>query len=412
MLTYRLLLWLGDGQWTIRLGAALSGAAITVLLGLIGWLVRGPTVGVSAAAIYAVAGLAPHIEGFTFNGELAASLPATAAVAAVLWWRHRRATWWLLVSGVLAGQALAMKQSGMDGILVGVVVVAVSPPRRLRAVVVFLSAVAVPIGASLLHGAVTGWRRYWQALIGYQLDATGEHQAGLHSRWEAFLGNGPRVGADLALLTLAAMAGLWTLRRHRDALPVAAAWLAATLVGVNLGGSYWPHYYVQALPPLVLGSAAAVAALPAVAWRSVAVVIVVVPTLVWLAALIPASPKQRENAVPYYHRALRDERIAAEIAQLTRPSDRIFIILSEANVYWLAQRPSAYPYVWGMPIEKIPSAVPQLQALVAGPDRPALIGVQSSPDDVDRSGMLGTLIADHYRPMRVVEGMTLHVLRG
>src|SRR5690242_17367556 len=75
LLVYRTLLWIADKPWAIRLGAVLFGAAITVLVGAIGWLLRRPVAGVAAAAIYAVVGIAPRLEGFTFNGELAASLP-------------------------------------------------------------------------------------------------------------------------------------------------------------------------------------------------------------------------------------------------------------------------------------------------------------------------------------------------
>ena len=84
MLAYRALLQIADRPWAIRLGAVLFGAAITLLLGAIGWLLRGSATGIATAGIYAIVGVAPHVEGFTFNGELAAALPATGAVAAVL----------------------------------------------------------------------------------------------------------------------------------------------------------------------------------------------------------------------------------------------------------------------------------------------------------------------------------------
>jgi hypothetical protein len=216
----------------------------------------------------------------------------------------------------------------------------------------------------------------------------------------------------LAVLVVGAILGLWALRHRRDILSVAATWLLAVIVGVNLGGSYWPHYYVQAVPPLVLSSVAGVAALRWTRWRASAVLVLMAPTLVWLVALVPASTEERERAVPYHDRALRDERIATAIAQQTRPVDRIFIIESEANIYWLAQRSSVYPYIWGKPIEKIPTAVPQLQAVFAGARRPALVGVQTSPENVDRSGTVGRLLTTHYRPAQTVEGMTLYVRRN
>jgi 4-amino-4-deoxy-L-arabinose transferase-like glycosyltransferase len=415
IMAYRILLAIGDGEWTIRLGAVLTGAALTVLVGLVGWLLLGRACGVAAAAVYAVVGVAPHAEGFTFNGELPASLFATAAVAAALWWRRvgRNTTSWLLVAGVAAGGALTMKQSGFDGLVVGlVVVVASSAPRRLPNAAVFLGGAALPIGVSALHGALTGWGRYWDALVGYQIEAIlagrGDES---HTRSDAFGDSIGSVAIDLGLPLLGAILGLWAFRRRRFFLGVLAAWFLAVFVGVNMGGAYWPHYYLQAVPPLVLASVAGVAALNRRRWQLIGALALVAPVLIWLVALIPASAQQRQSTIPYYERALRDERIAAAIEQRTRPTDRIFIVEAEANIYWLAQRTTAYPYIWGKPIDKIPTAIPRLQAVFAAEDRPALVGVQTPPDRVDDSGTVGRLLATHYRPVQTLEGMTLYVRR-
>ena len=125
--------------------------------------------------------------------------------------------------------------------------------------------------------------------------------------------------------------------------------------------------------------------------------------------MVPLSPLQRQHDIPYYHRSIRDQQIAAAIQKITNPHDRIFIIESEANIYWLSQRVAAYPYLWGMPIKKIPGAMPQLRELLAGADRPALIGVQTPPDQVDPSGTLAQLLVTRYEPMETIDGMILYV---
>jgi len=421
ILAYRMLLAIGDGQWTIRLAAVLSGVALTVFIGLIGWLLLGRACGVAAAAVYAVVGVAPHTEGFTFNGELPASVFATAAVAAALWWRRVGAIGWLFAAGVAAGGALTMKQSGFDGLVVGLVVVVAgsvsgrhpnSVVRRLSNAAAFLAGAAVPLGASALHGALTGWGRYWDALFGYQIEAILAGRVDKYqSRWDGFHDSIGLVAIDLGLPLLGAIFGLWAWRRRRFFLGVLVAWFLAAIVGVNLGGAYWPHYYIQAIPPLVLASVAGVAALNRRLWRATAAVALTAPVLVWLVALIPASAQDRQSTVPYYARALRDERIAAAIEQRTRPGDRIYILEAEANIYWLAQRTAAYPYIWGKPIDKIPTAIPRLQDMFAAEDRPVLVGVQTPPDRVDDSGTVGRLLEMHYRPVQTLEGMTLYVRR-
>lgn len=409
LLTYRFLLWIDDDGWTIRLGAVLAGSAITVLVGLIGWLLVGRRAGVIAAALYAVVGVGPNIEGFTLNGELLASAPATLAVAAALLWHRYRSTRWLVTAGLAAGVATTMKPSGVDGFAVGLVVVLLGTrtgpvagsPRGL-----FLGASAVPVGLSVLHGWHLGWREYWTALAGYQFAAL-DGPAGPGARWADFTGSLGTAARDLALLAAAAGVGIRLLRGSPPARRVLLAWLAGAAVGVNLGGSYWPHYYVQLLPPLTVLAAAAIAAIRRPRLRTAAAATALLPQLVWLATLVPATPDGRQQRIPYYGLARRDERIAAAIRTETSPDDRIFVLVSQTDIYFLAQRTTDYPYLWGKPIEKIPDALPRLRAMLDGPERPALVVLNSDPAKVDRSGELSRILAERYRTRRVVDGVPL-----
>src|SRR5947209_526726 len=117
MLVYRALLAIADRPWAIRLGAVAAGAAITLLVGTIAWLSQSRNAALAAAWIYAVVGVGPRTQGFTFNGELAAAVPAAAAVAAALAWRRTCRPAWLLVAGLLGGLGILMKQSGFDGLV-------------------------------------------------------------------------------------------------------------------------------------------------------------------------------------------------------------------------------------------------------------------------------------------------------
>ncbi|HEY3506572.1 MAG TPA: glycosyltransferase family 39 protein [Actinocatenispora sp.] len=402
LLAYRGLLAVADAAWTVRVGAALCGALLTVALGIAGWLLAGRRVGVIAAATYAIVGVAPHLEGFTLNGELLASVPATAAVAAALgWWRTRRPGW-LLAAGLAAGAAVTMKQSGVDGGIACLAVLLVADSswrQRIRHAGLVAAGALVPVGASVLHGGSVGLRAYWHALGGYQLAA-----AGGIDRGHMFLASLPRVGLDLAVLVAVAAVGGYALRRRRAALVVAVAWLGGATLGAALGGSWWPHYYVQLVPPLVLLVAVGVAHPPlrrGVLFGAVAVL----PTVVWLLALVPMTPTHRHHVVPYYRRAVVDQHVAAAVRAETQPHQQIYVLASEANVYFLADRDTTYPYLWGMPMRKIPDALPRLRALLDRPGRPVLVLLYAAPDDVDPSGRLGDVLAAHYRPERTVDGI-------
>ncbi|TDC39199.1 hypothetical protein E1211_05005 [Micromonospora sp. 15K316] len=410
LLTYRFLLWLNDDGWTIRLGAVLAGLVITVLVGMIGWLLLGRRAGVVAAGLYAVVGVAPNIEGFTLNGELLAGVPATLAVAAALFWRRYRSAGWLVTAGLSAGVAITMKPSGLDGITAGLVVVLLGArSRRLAGVppALFLGATAVPVGLSALHGWHLGWREYWTALVGYQFAAMGGSAAGPAARWADFTGGLGPIARDLAVVAALAGVGLWLLRGSRPARWVLLAWLGGAVLGVNAGGSYWPHYYVQLLPPLTVLAAAAIAVIGRPRLRIAAAAVALLPQLAWLAVLVPATSDERQRRIPYHGLARRDERIAAAIRTETSPNERIFVLVSQTNLYFLAQRTTDYPYLWGKPIEKIPEALPRMRGMLDAPDRPVLVVLVTDPGKVDRSGELGRILAEHYRIRRVVEGVPL-----
>jgi 4-amino-4-deoxy-L-arabinose transferase-like glycosyltransferase len=246
ILVYRLLISISHSAWAIRLGAVVAGAAITLMLVAIGRLLASPPTGFLAGALYAIAGIGPHIEGYTFNGELAASVPATAAVlAAVAAWR-RGSRSWPAAAAVLGGSALLMKQSGFDGLVV-VFAVALLQRGRLKSVALAAAGAAIPIGASAIAGWLSGWQFYWSAVVGDHLGA-----ATASTRERHLLGSLPSAARDLLPLAGVALVGLWLSRKQPLELRIVLVWLVAALAGVNVGGLYWPHYYVQLLPALCL----------------------------------------------------------------------------------------------------------------------------------------------------------------
>ncbi|GAA2562303.1 hypothetical protein GCM10010435_37970 [Winogradskya consettensis] len=471
LLTYRALLAIGDGGWAIRLGMVAGGAIITVAVAVIARLLIGRAAGVWAAWIYAIVGVAPHLEGMTFNGELLAGIPSTVAIAcAVYWWRPdpafssaaasassagsadppvsatataetsaaatatstaaastaataastaetsaraargarpsralRRSMWWLAGAGVLAGVALTMKQSGIDGIVVGALIVVLA--RNWRAAGVFAATAAVPLVASVVHGISVGWNYYWTALIGYQLSAMGGDGSNTSTRLSDLGRHAGDIALDLTVIVLLSVFG-WRLL-DRGGRWVLGAWLFAGFVGINLGGSYWPHYFVQPLPALVVLVAAMLIGIPAALPRRALAAVVVLPTLVWLVALIPMSPARRADTVPYDALAARDDRIAAVIRASTTPGQRIYVLESEAYLYFAADRQASYPYLWGKPIDKIPDALPRLRAMLSSAQRPTLVLLDTPPAAVDPSGGIAADLAMYYHPETVVEGVPI-----
>lgn len=392
ILVYRLLISISHSAWAIRLGAVVAGVAITLLLVWVGRLFDGERTGLLAGGLFAVAGLGPHVEGFTFNGELAAAVPSTAAVGAALVAWRRDSRRWLAAAGLLGGTALLMKQSGFDGLAVAFAVALVAKPRLARVGLVSVGA-AVPLGASALAGWFTGWNAYWTALVAYHFDpSTGSGRL-------THLGQSlPVVASDVLPLAVAALVGLWVLRR-RPELRFALVWLGAAVVGVNVGGLYWPHYYIQVLPPLCLLGGAALARIrvQALGWATAAVV--ALPAFAFLGALVQASESSREQMVKYALGYENDQRVARYVRSHTSPANRVYAFVSRADFYFLANREAASPYIWAHPLNTIPGAKAALARTLSTPQRPRLVVLFQRKPLEGRDRQVDAMLDRHYEPV-------------
>jgi hypothetical protein len=400
LLAYRALLDLGSSTWSIRLGALLAGTAVTVLVGVVATLVESSAAGIAAALVYAVVGVGPHIEGFTFNGELAAALPSTAAVVAALRWRRTGRWYHAALAGLLGGSAILMKQSGFDGLVVALGVALWTPTTwrsRLSAGGTVAAGAAVPLGASALDGWLTGWHAYWYAVVGYRLTNSGASRS-VAARADSFMTTLGAARADL--LTTAIVAGvgiaICLVLRPRRVVPV--AWLLVALVAFNVGGRYWAHYYVQLVPPLaVLAGIAAARAPRRVAVGAVALAIA--PVVLGLVRLEQLTPAAFAESVPYDARSQVDAQLARLIRAHTRPRDTIYAFDSEADLYFLADRHTTYPYLWGPPVGQIPGALRELRHVLEGPHPPRVVVVYTFPANVDRTGAIVHVLRRRYRPI-------------
>jgi hypothetical protein len=395
LLTYRLLLGLHDGAVAIRLGAVVAGAAVAVLMVAVGWLAHSREVGLCAAGLYAVAGVAPRLEGYTLHGELAAAVPATAAIAAALYWRRCGRGWLLVLAGALGGAGVLMKQSSFDGLVV-VLVIAVSGHHGLRRGLgpgaLVMAGAAAPFAASALHGAAVDFREYWDALIGYRLGAG----PSLSERVAELGGSLDLAARDLAPLGIVAALGAAGCVRDRGGGRLALVWLAAAFAGFHVGGAYWAHYYLQLIAPLCLLAAIGVMRLSRPPLRILAVAAVVAPVVVLLAQLAIATPQARPRLVPSLAAADRDERVARYLRRRTTADERIYVLASRANVYFLAGRRPATPYLWHPPLKRIRGAMHGLRRALSHRSGPVFVVVYQPAHDIDPSRRLERLLAARY----------------
>jgi len=273
---------MAGGASALRMHLALLAivALLTLLVGLLGWRLRGAGTGIIAALLVAVVASVPNFAGDQLNAEIAGALPAAAAML-VLLWRTPISLLRAGAAGVLLGLALLFKATFAADVLAALavpVLLAMAARRRparrdALLVVAMLGGIAVLCGLAAAAVAMRG-----------SLSALGDvllHQDVRYAQWgqlagadgvpPATYGASPSallraVALSRLLVVLAgggALAALLARRRHAAA-AVLSFWLACDLAATMLDNRALTHYVQQMEPPLALAAALAAVSL----WRS------------------------------------------------------------------------------------------------------------------------------------------------
>lgn len=404
MLVFRALLHVDGGSPTaIRIAAALVAALVVLATMALTARLAGRIPAILAGLLLATLGASPFIESFTLSGELLASLPAVLALLVFTGYLRDGRWLWLAGCGLLTGVAVMTKQSGFDAGLAAVLYLLVS--RRLagiRPAAVVLGAALVPVaGAVLLAPSASDW---WYAMVTYRSEGDSIISGSFSGRLDQFWDTAPDVITALAALALLAALG-W-----KRAPLLAKLWLGAAAVCVIGGGNFHAHYYIQLVPPLALLAGVGLS----VAWRSRGLPVGVAAALAVVAVGITAplwfaGPREQAKQVfPNDPHLQIDGAVVDEVRRLTGPDDRILVMWAAANVYYLADRDPAVPYMWFRNVEAIPGALDEVRAALAADDRPAVVVVEQPPEAIDRSGRTAELLRTHYEQAAVVEGVPIY----
>jgi flagellin-like protein len=400
MVLYRGLTDIAYHAWAIRLGAVLAGTVLALLVTALGWMLHSRAAGIAAGVIFAVAGLAPGLEGFTLEGELAAAVPAAAAIACAVRWRAVANDRWLIAAGLCGSSAVLIKQSGIDGLLVAlaIVLVAAAPAAvRLRRMALLIAGALPPLAAATIHGLSIGWSDYWLGV--YSWRAHENASLGLGARVDGLFDEIPHVAPDLWALAVVAALGLVVCALAWRRLWIAPVWLLACFVAINIGGLYLPHYFLQLIPPLaVLGGIAAAVLHARSRVAAIAVVaLAIAPVAMTLVDYATMSPAQREKAIRWKRRYDDDVKVADFIRAHSTRGDRVLALPSRADLYFLADRLPPIPYLWEHTPLVRPSTIRTLYRKLSRPGRPKFVLVVENARNIDRSGRLTRVVARNYR---------------
>lgn len=411
------------GDVGVRLLGCVAAALIVVASAGVAHRAAGRTAMTWSAVAAVVLSSSTLWQAHTVNAEL----PAAAFVAAAVWMTvlalgsttWRRAFAMAIGAGVLAGCAVLVKQSFLDGfVFAGAAVVGAlvleRGPRRRRVAAVLAGGV---VGAAVVAAVLVAWAQavgpgigeLLDALYGFRIDARGAigDAAAPDERAVLLL---VLVSAS-GLLSLLAYTWIGLVRLARGDQSVRAGadelLLRSTAVGlaalsvwgvfaVTQGGNWWRHYLVQLVPVLAMGlgvvaggvSDRARSRIARGSTRAGAVVSVVVGVAWAIGAAWSATGNvQREVAVA-----------GDWLKDASRPGDTLVVTWGHPNVLRRSGLNSPYGLAWSLPVRVRDPRLDDLRALVAGKAPPTWI-VEWQPIGLwglDRGGRVQTLVEQRY----------------
>jgi hypothetical protein len=397
------------GDRGVRVLGALAAVALVVLIAALGRQVAGERAGRIAGLLAALLTGCVAIDAVLTPGELLAAVPSSLSVLCLVLAHRRRETRLVLAAGLLAAGALLVKQSFLDAVVAGVAFVAVTAAHdrevRVRWPLAYVAGAGTPLVALLVWqvAAKLSGGGFVYALAGFRLDALHALSGSdipLRERVTALLD--PALLSGLVVVVPAALAGLRRLRGDRVLLITFSAWLAAAVVGVMGGGSYWPHYLIELVPVSCVGAAVLLAAAPA---RTRMAVLGAATALSLVAAIAGAI------YVGQHPLRLPELAVARYVRSHARPGDTQYVMYARANVAYYDGLPTPYPYQWSLMVRAVPGARTRLQHLLGSDRRPTWVVQWQAPDrwQLDPGGRTAQLLRQGYRRAAVVCGHPVYV---
>jgi hypothetical protein len=337
-----------------------------VLVHRIGRALADETMGLVAAAAYAVLSIGPAVLGFTANAEHFVLVPALAGLLLLVRPRTNGGPGVLVVAGLLEGTAYVMKQPGGAFVVAGAVISAVAAGDARRAmsrVAVFTTAAVVPFAATCaLMWALGAFTPFWFWTVTYAREYVSEVPVA------AGLAHGARVASTIGtsapafwlLAAVGATTPAWdaTARRAAAALvPFAVGSVLAVCPGLRFS----EHYFILLLPAasLLIGLAVTAVArragtgagsLPAAVSIGLTLVAAGNAIATERAVLLELSPDGVARAVFGTNPFPEAPAIARRLAERSASTETIGVIGSEPEIYFYARRPAATSYIYMYPL--------------------------------------------------------------
>jgi len=346
----------------IHLGALLWQLATLAVLFL--WLreVIGRDRALAATGLFALYAASGQVLGFAAHATQLCALPAFAGLWAL--WRgtvkgRNAQVVWIILAGLGAGLAIWIKQQALFYAVFGGLYLAwwffwggrsESIPRAIGLGLLYALGVILPVGLSAAWFASQGrFDDFWFWTVDISTGETFKTQA--PGGWFFFNFYFPKVISHWWWVWFTGLYGMVVMfRQMQSPEQRALAWLLPlSLCGVSLGGAFYPHYFVLALPWLsvcaVIGLDAMLRKYGSMGWVATALVVlwpVLAHSGYWFW-------KDHRSVLwgAYANNSFQEmAEIGRELKKRSAPTDSIAIIGSEPELLLSAERPSALSHLF------------------------------------------------------------------
>ncbi|MBI3554502.1 MAG: hypothetical protein HY077_18565 [Elusimicrobia bacterium] len=337
--------------------------------------------------------------GFAANTELFVAFFMTAAAFCL-----RRS--WTAAAGAAAGAALMTKPTCLWSVAAFGALCFMSQRRALLRFIA--GACVAPLMFVSYFAARGGLGAFWQDALRRNLDYA--VVAAATGAWRSQLGWLAGVLAPLLIkggwpFAVLATAGLWGVkadRRRRDELLI-VLWLGTALAGLMTGLFFFPHYFLQALPPLALACGLGVERLVGhrKTWGPALLVgLSLYPALVFARIYFFDAPEVAAKKLLYPNPLFESLPVADYIRKHSRPQETMYVFGSEPQLYVYAQRQAATAHITVLPLTMFPepgAGAQELAALEAS--SPEFIVYCTQPGSTLIASRLGEAFRDGVREL-------------
>lgn len=347
--------------------------------------------------------------GFAANTEVFAAAFTAWCVWAASRAADSRDPRWPVAGGLLAGAALMTKQTALWPVLAAAVLAVWRGGRRwdARAATSFaVSALVVPLAWAGYFWGRGGLGYLWECTASGNMryaSIAGFSAAFEQGRFfaEVLAPDFLKASAPAWLLAFFGMRGLKSSWENRGEL-TAVLWLAGALLSAATGLLLFPHYFLQAAPPLCLTAAYGVERLgrrsARWAWASLAA-LALIPAAAQADFYFSKSPESVAKDLLYPSPLLESRWLGAWLKENAPAGRPIWVFGSEPQIYWYSGLNAATRHDFVYPLTMFPKNSAPLEAEIAAlaAAKPSYVVYINQPVSTLIGSMLGLRFRDHVR---------------